>query len=151
MPLAFLAIHLANRRYGPSVAFWQIVISFVVLGLFVCFARELVRSLLPERNLPGGREAAAFGLAFAVAGLLSIVAFDAARGPRWWSAPLSGSIVGALVYAPIFYPAAYFGTALPWFEQMTTHAGILVAGAVLVLFPYWLLRRLVQPLAGYGG
>lgn len=151
LPCAFLAIHLTNRRYGPGYAFWQIVISFVVLASLTAFSGGGVHHMLPPATEPTAREIAAFGTAFLLAGFLSIVAFDGARGPRWWTAPLIGSIVAALVFTPIFYPAAYAGTATAWFNHMGVHAGLLTAGAILMLLPFWLLRRLVQPLAGYGG
>ncbi len=34
---------------------------------------------------------------------------------------------------------------------MTVEAGVLCGGAVLTLIPFWLLRRMVQPLPGFGG
>ena len=111
----------------------------------------MIRMFLPETIVPSVRVVAAFAGAFFVAGFLSIVAFDGARGPRWWTAPLIGSLVAALIFAPIFYPAAFLGRQTPWFAHMGIHAGLLIAGAVLSLLPYWLLRRIVQPLPGYGG
>ncbi|MEI9993624.1 MAG: hypothetical protein WDM91_03430 [Rhizomicrobium sp.] len=151
VPLAFLAVHLTNRRYGPSYAFAQIVLSFAALGAAILFGGKVLALLLPDAAFPSIRMVASFGGAFFVAGFLAIVAFDGARGPRWWTAPLTGSIVAALIFAPIFYAAAYVGTPTPWFAHMAIHAGLLVGGAVLTLIPYWLLRRLVQPLPGFGG
>lgn len=151
LPLAFLAIHLTNRRYGPSYAFAQIVLSFAALASATLFGGHLIQMFLPETVVPSMREVVAFGAAFFVAGFLSIIAFDGARGPRWWTAPLIASVVAALVFAPVFYMAAFVGTKTPWFNHMGIHAGLLVAGAVLSLLPYWLLRRVVQPLPGFGG
>jgi uncharacterized PurR-regulated membrane protein YhhQ (DUF165 family) len=151
LPLAFLTIHLTNRRYGPGYAFAQIVLAFAALGAAILFGGALIQMLLPETIIPSVREVAAFAGAFFVAGFLSIVAFDGARGPRWWTAPLIGSLVAALIFVPIFYPAAFLGTAAPWFAHMGIHTGLLIAGSVLSLVPYWLLRRIVQPLPGYGG
>jgi hypothetical protein len=34
---------------------------------------------------------------------------------------------------------------------MLVEAAVLCGGAVVMLLPYWMLRRLVQPLPGYGG
>jgi uncharacterized PurR-regulated membrane protein YhhQ (DUF165 family) len=151
LPVAFLTIHLTNRRYGPAYAFAQIVLSFALLSAVTLFGTAIVQRMLPPTILPSVREVAAFGGAFLVAGFLAIVAFDGSRGPRWWMAPLIGSIVAALVYPPVFYPAAYAGTAMPWFNDMAVHAGVLAGGAVLMLLPFWLLRRIIQPLPGYGG
>ena len=151
LPLAFLVIHLTNRRYGPGYAFWQVVGSFVLLASLTALSGGLVHHLLPPSFEPTAREVAAFGIAFLLAGFLSIVAFDGARGPRWWTAPLIGSIAGMLVFTSIFYPAAYAGTSTAWINHMGVHAGLLAASALLMLLPYWLLRRMVEPLAGYGG
>jgi uncharacterized PurR-regulated membrane protein YhhQ (DUF165 family) len=151
LPAAFLAVHLTNRRFGPSYAFAQIVLAFAVVGAAVVFGGQIIQLLLPEAAFPSVREVASFGGAFFVAGFLSIIAFDGARGPRWWTAPLIGSVVASLAFAPIFYAAAFAGSHTPWFEHMGIHAVLLVGGAVLSLFPYWMLRRIVQPLPGYGG
>jgi uncharacterized PurR-regulated membrane protein YhhQ (DUF165 family) len=151
LPLAFLVVHLTNRRYGPAYAFAQVVLAFAALAAATIFGRDLIRLLLPETLLPSTREVAAFAGAFFVASFLAIIAFDGARGPRWWTAPLVGSVVGALVFSPIFYMAAFMGTQTPWFAHMGIHAGLLIVGAILSLLPFWLLRRVVQPLAGFGG
>jgi uncharacterized PurR-regulated membrane protein YhhQ (DUF165 family) len=151
IPLAFLTVHLTNRRYGPAYAFAQIVLAFAAGGAVIVFGRPVVELLLPVAVFPSVREVAAFAAAFFVAGFLGIIAFDGARGPRWWTAPLVGSVVAALVFAPLFYIAAYLGTATPWFNHMGIHTGLLVGGAILALVPYWLLRRVVQPLPGFGG
>ncbi|MEI9888347.1 MAG: hypothetical protein WDN08_17970 [Rhizomicrobium sp.] len=151
LPLAFLAIHLTNRRYGPAYAFAQIVLAMAAITAATFFGADMIRMFLPETIVPSVREVLAFAGAFFFAGFLAIIAFDGARGPRWWTAPLIGSIVAALIFAPIFYLGAFLGTATPWFAHMGVHTGILIAGAVLTLLPYWLLRRLVQPLPGYGG
>ena len=151
LPLAFLSIHLTNRRYGPGYAFAQIVLAFAALGAATLFGRDMIQLLLPATVMPSVREVLAFSGAFFVAGFLSIIAFDGARGPRWWTAPLIGSLVAALIFVPIFYPAAFLGTTTTWFGHMGIHAGVLIAGSVLSLVPYWLLRRMVQPLPGYGG
>ncbi|MBV9539692.1 MAG: VUT family protein [Alphaproteobacteria bacterium] len=151
LPAAFLALHLTNRRYGPAYAFAQTVISFAVLAGVTIFAGDIVRHLLPQAIVPSVRVVTAFGIAFFIAGFVGIVAFDGMRGPRWWTAPLIGSIVTSLIYAPIFYMAAYVGTQTPWLNHMAIHAGLLLGGAVLSLVPYWLLRRIVQPLPGFGG
>ncbi|MEJ0025583.1 MAG: hypothetical protein WDN01_06095 [Rhizomicrobium sp.] len=151
LPVAFLTVHLTNRRYGPAYAFAQIVLSFAALAAAVIFGRDVISLFLPEAIVPSVRMVAAFGGAFLAAGFVGIIAFDGARGPRWWTAPLIGSIAASLVFAPIFYAAAYAGTPGPWFAHMGIHTGLLAGGAILALIPYWLLRRIVQPLPGFGG
>jgi uncharacterized PurR-regulated membrane protein YhhQ (DUF165 family) len=151
LPVAFLAVHLTNRRYGPAYAFAQVVLALAAVGALALFGGDFVHGRLPVSVAFGLREIAAFAGAFLVASFLSIIAFDGARGPRWWSAPLLGSIIAALVYAPTFYLAAYLGTGEPWLNHMAVYAGLLLAGAVLSLVPFWLLRGVVQPLPGFGG
>ncbi|HEY0106750.1 MAG TPA: hypothetical protein VGB91_11750 [Rhizomicrobium sp.] len=151
LPAAFLTIHLTNRRFGPAYAFAQIVLAFAAIGAATVFGGTFIALMLPEAVFPSVRMVASFAGAFFVAGFLSIIAFDGARGPHWWTAPLVGSVVAALAFAPIFYTAAYVGSGTPWLMHMGLHAAILIAGAVLSLLPFWLLRRIVQPLPGFGG
>jgi uncharacterized PurR-regulated membrane protein YhhQ (DUF165 family) len=151
LPLAFLVIHLTNRRYGPAYAFAQIVFSFAVCGAVILFGADQVRHLLPAAIIPSVREVASFAGAFFVAGFLSIVVFDGARGPRWWIAPLLGSVVAGLIFVLIFYPASFSGSATLWVSHMAVHAAILLGASVLGLVPFWLLRDAIQPLPGFGG
>lgn len=151
LPAAFLTIHLTNRRYGPSYAFAQIVLAMAALAAATLFGGNVIQMFLPETVVPSTREVLSFAGALFVAGFLAIIAFDGARGPRWWTAPLVGSIVAALAFAPVFYVAAFVGTHTPWFAHMGIHAALLIGGAIVGLVPYWLLRRLVQPMPGYGG
>ena len=151
LPAAFLAIHLTNRRYGPAYAFAQVVLALAALAALALFGGDVVHRLLPPTVTPTLRDVAAFAAAFLIAGFLAIVAFDGARGPRWWTAPLIGSVVAAIVYAPVFYLSAYAGTTAPWLGHMAVHGGLLLAGAVVGLLPFWLLRGIIQPLPGFGG
>ncbi len=151
LPLAFLAVHLTNRRYGPSYAFAQVVVSLAICGAVILFGSEQVRLLLPAAAVPSAREVASFAGAFFVAGFLSIIAFDGARGPRWWMAPLIGSIVASVSFVLIFYPAAFGGSGPLWVNHMAAHAGILAGASVLGLAPFWLLRGAIPPLPGFGG
>jgi uncharacterized PurR-regulated membrane protein YhhQ (DUF165 family) len=151
LPAAFFTVHLTNRRYGPAYAFAQIVLSFAVLTAVVMFAGQIVTLFLPEAVFPSVRLVLSFIGAFFVSGFLAIVAFDGARGPRWWTAPFVGSTVAAFAFPPIFYTAAYVGSGEPWFLHLSIHAGLLIGGAVVTLVPFYLVRRIVQPLPGFGG
>lgn len=151
LAVAFLVVHLTNRRYGPDYAFAQIVLSLALCGTVVALRPDLIRQLLPEAAMPTVREVSAFVVAFLAAGILSIIAFDATRGPRWWMAPLVGSLVAGFVYALTFYPTAYFGTGEYWCQPMAIHAAILCGASILGLVPYWVLRTSIQPLPGFGG
>ena len=151
LPVAFLTIHLTNRRYGPSYAFAQIVATFAVCGVVVLFGSASVRHLLPAPILPSVREVASFVAAFFAAGFLSIIAFDGARGPRWWIAPLLGSLVAGLTFVAVYYPLSFAGTSTQWVDRMAINAALLCAAAVVGIIPYWFLRGVVQPLPGFGG
>jgi uncharacterized PurR-regulated membrane protein YhhQ (DUF165 family) len=151
VPVAFLAVHLTNRRYGPAYAFAQVVLTLAALAAVILFGGGAAHGLLPATVMPSLREVAAFAGSFLVASFMAIVAFDGARGPRWWMAPLIGSIVAGVVFGPAFYLSAYLGTPGPWLDHMAVHTGLLLAGAVLGLAPFWLLRGVVQPLPGFGG
>lgn len=150
VPVCFLSVHLTNRRYGPSYAFAQIVVALAAAAAFVLFAVPQLGDLVPITIVPDMRAALAFGGAFLGAGFLSIVVFDGARGPRWWTAPLFGLLSSAVLFCLIYYPAAFAGAA-DWTGQMLTHMEWLSAIAVLLLIPYWTLRGVVRPMPGFGG
>ena len=151
LPAAFFTIQMTNRRYGPTYAFAQVLITLAIGGALVLFAADFLRTLVPAQAVPGTRQVVMFGVSFFTAGFLSIVAFDGARGPRWWSAPLVGSLVAGLVYALMFYPGALAGTDAMWASHMGVHAAVLVGTSLVSLLPYWLLRGTIQPLPGFGG
>ncbi|HWA91947.1 MAG TPA: VUT family protein [Rhizomicrobium sp.] len=150
VPVCFLSVHLTNRRYGPSYAFAQIVVALAIAVAFVMFAVPQLGELVPFRIAPDLRIAVASGGAFLGAGFLSIVVFDGARGPRWWTAPLFGLVSSVVLFCLIYYPAAYAGAA-EWTHRMLTHMELLAGIAVLLLVPYWSLRAVVRPLPGFGG
>lgn len=148
LPTSFLAVHLANRRYGPNYAIAQVVtaVSLVgALGVAEAANSDSVIQVLPTR------EAFAFGAAFLMALLTAAFAFDRTRGLSWWTAPLFGSLTAALVYTLIFYPLAFFGSSVPFVDYATTHLAVMAAMALLLLIPYWIFRPLVKPLPGFGG
>lgn len=150
--LSFFAIAIANRRYGASYAFAQLVIALVLAAATVAFVGGHIGSYLPHPAEPSLRLAVAFAAAFLLSGFVSILMFDGARGPHWWTAPLMGLVVPALVFSGLFFPLAYGGTSDPaWMSHMLACAGVLVCAAIVALVPYWLLRGIVPPLPGYGG
>lgn len=151
LAFAFLLAQLTNRRYGPGYAFAQILLALAICDVAVVLRPTELVQLLPADALPNTREVLAFIGAFMAGGYLSVVAFDAARGPRWWTAPLIASYVSSIGFVLLYYPVAYAGTDVAWFAHMTTHAGILIAASVMGLLPYWLLRPVIRPLPGFGG
>lgn len=148
---SFFAIHLTNRRYGPSYAVAQIALVWTaVAGLFATL--QLRPDLLPiPVALPEMRLTIACGLALLLAQLAAAVIFDGTRGVRWWQAPLFGSFWAGFVFVAVFYPSAYAGTDIAWMSRMVIHFGILTAASVALLIPYWICRPLVRPLPGFGG
>jgi uncharacterized PurR-regulated membrane protein YhhQ (DUF165 family) len=152
VPATFFVVALTNRRYGASYAFVQVAVSIVVIVAALAFASDSLRGLIPAHAVPTARFAMAFGGAFFVTSFVSILMFDGARGPRWWTAPLVGLISAALVFPAIFFPAAFAGTTdTVWFNHMFVFGGLMFAAAFAALIPYWLLRSMVPPLSGFGG
>jgi uncharacterized PurR-regulated membrane protein YhhQ (DUF165 family) len=151
VPATFFVVALTNRRYGPAYAFVQVVLSCFAVLLVALLASGEIRTMLPAHTELGLRLAGAFGVSFFVASFVSIVMFDAARGPRWWLAPLLGLLSGSFVFCALFYPTAHGGTQTAWIHQMVVHLGLAFGGSVVLLLPYWLLRGVVRPLSGYGG
>jgi len=125
-------------------------VGLASLAAFVMFVVPDLKVAIPFWIVPDMRVAVAFAAAFFGASFVSIVVFDGARGPRWWTAPLLGMLSAVILFCLIFYPAAYAGVA-PWIEQMTRHMELLAGAAVLTLLPYWSLRRIVRPMPGFGG
>ena len=149
--VGFFCIHLTNRRYGPAYAFAQVVIASASVIGFVIFASRDLQGFVPQDTVPALREALSFGAAFFLASLVSIVIFDGTRGASWWTAPFFGFLSGAIFFAGIFYPAAHAGIELSWLNHALVYAGVLAGEGILLLIPYWMLRRAVQPLSGFGG
>ena len=151
LPIAFFCIHLTNRRYGPAYAFAQVVVASALIAGVVLLVGNQIGLVVPEDTVPPMREALGFGSAFFVAGFISIVVFDGTRGAHWWTAPLFGFLAAAIFFALIFVPAAYAGLDARWFDHGLKYAGLLAGEAVLLLIPYYLLRRMVPPVSGLGG
>lgn len=151
LPVGFLCVFLTNRRYGPGYAFAQVVISGALVVAFVMFAAPDAKSFVRFDLIPAMREALAFGTAFFIASFISIVVFDGTRGPSWWTAPLFGFITAAIFFALIFYPLAYAGTGTHWLGHGFTYMSISLGEGLLLMIPYFMLRRVVPPLSGFGG
>ena len=152
LPVAFFTVALTNRRYGPSYAFAQVVLAVLAIAGAVASGGDSLRGILPTHAAPSMRFVASFGAAFFLASFVSIVLFDGARGPRWWTAPLFGMAAPAFVFAAIFFPAAYAGAGdTIWIRHGLDVFGLMLGAAVISLFPYWLLRGVIPPLSGFGG
>jgi uncharacterized PurR-regulated membrane protein YhhQ (DUF165 family) len=119
----------------------------IAAALYASQALEAMRG----EALPPVRFVAGFGSALFIAQMVSIVVFDRLRGPQWWHAPLFASLLAGIVLALIAYPAVYGGTDLDWFGPMLSYTMLTIGTAFASLVPYWLLRRVIAPLSGFGG
>jgi uncharacterized PurR-regulated membrane protein YhhQ (DUF165 family) len=151
IPTGFFCVFLTNRRYGPAFAFAQVVVSAIVIVAFLVFTGGALNRFLPLDAIPPVREAAAFCGAFFAASFVSIIVFDGARGPNWWTAPLFGFLSAAIVYATAYFAALLAGTDATWLNHAVQYMGILAGEGILLLIPFWLLRRMVPPMSGFGG
>lgn len=150
VPLTFFAIELTNRRYGAGYALAQTVLAWLVGGVIVLLAASNL-PLLMGHALPARNEIFAFGGALFFGHVFSVFVFDRTRGPRWWSAPFQATLWGSIMFCLIAFPAAYLGTAVAWPKEMLTYIAILAASALILLVPYYALRKMVPPLSGFGG
>ncbi len=151
VPLCFFVVALTNRRYGASYAFAQVAIALSLAVAAFLFQGDALRASLPAAMQPGPRLLSAFGVAFLLSSLVSILVFDGARGPRWWTAPLLSLLIGAIMFSGLFGPLAYAGSGSEWVQPALNYGVLLSGMAVLLLIPYWMLRGFVPPLSGFGG
>lgn len=153
LPGAWYAIHLCNRRYGASHALAQLVAGLAIVALVALVNPGGISDWI--NNAPGlsWRAVLAFGTAFLLANFAAITFFDAARGPRWWTAPLCGSLAASLVFSLVYYPAAFAGGGEigSWSDAALVHCAVFLAESVALLLPYYLLRPAMRPLAGMNG
>ena len=139
LPMAWYAIHLTNRRYGAGHAFAQLVAGLVILGLVALINPGDIDNWIDNMPGPDPARVLAFGGAFLVANFVAIIFFDAARGPRWWTAPLAASFAASFVFSAVYYPAAFAGVVC-WTRYALVHFSLFFGEIVLLLMPYWLLR-----------
>lgn len=151
VPAGFFCIFLTNRRYGPGYAFAQVMAAAGTVVGFVILLGPDLGAFIPLDKIPSLREAGAFGGAFVAASFISTIAFDGARGPSWWTAPLFGFLSAAVVFAAVYFPALYAGADPLWLPGGLQYMGMLAVEGLLLLLPFWALRRMIPPMAGFGG
>lgn len=149
LPATWVSIHLTNRRFGPAYAFAQLL---AVLGL-AAMAVLIDPYGLDEwvTGAPDMRAVFSFGAAFFLANVLAIAVFDGARGRRWWTAPLAGSLAASLAFSAIYYPAAFAGVRESWADAALVHFLLFSVLSLALLGPYWLLRPAMRPEQGLNG
>lgn len=151
LPGCWYTIHLTNRRYGPGYAFAHLLAALVVGLLVILINPSNIDQLVVTMPAITGRTVFSFGAAFLAANFVAITFFDAARGPRWWSAPLVASLAASFVFSLIYYPAAFAGVTESWTDSAIAHFAVFAGMSVLLLAPYWLLRATMRPLNGRNG
>ena len=137
-PVSFLVTDLTNRRLGSARA-RQVV--------YAGFAVAVVLSVI----LATPRIAIASGAAFLVAQLMDVAIFDRLRRGAWWRAPFVSSLLASAADTALFFGLAFAATGLPWVTWAVGDFAVKVAMALVMLIPYWGLRRLVgDAVAGRG-
>jgi uncharacterized PurR-regulated membrane protein YhhQ (DUF165 family) len=151
LPGAWTCIHLTNRRYGPAYAFAQLLAALVIAVLVVLINPGSIDEWVTNAPALTVRALLSFGGAFLVANFVAITFFGAARGPRWWTAPLTASFAASFVFSAIYYPAAFAGIDERWTDSALAHFAVFFGMSALLLMPYWLLRPAMRPLNGRNG
>lgn len=143
---------LFTRKFGGQEASRAIMISWVILALFILFELSVLADVIEDGDFPSARYAMAF-VGSAMTGQLVAVAFyDVARGGgAWWRAPFYAAMLGFVVTALIYFPAAYWNTNQPWAIWLVGDLMIRLVLATLFLPVYSFLRPYLIPRAGYGG
>ncbi|MEM7076476.1 MAG: queuosine precursor transporter [Pseudomonadota bacterium] len=101
-PLAFLVTDVMNRVYGSALAR-----RVVYIGFLVGVACSLVAASFDATTL---RIAIGSGVAFLTAQLLDVAVFNRLRSGRWWTAPVTSSIIGSTVDTVLFFSIAFSQT-----------------------------------------
>ncbi len=148
--LSFLVINLTNRAYGPGFTLAQVAITWALLGALAFWLLPSVEAVFATGPLPSTGMVISFVAALALGQLLAIAAFDATRGPQWWTAPLWSGIIGMGGFVVVFY-LVQMGANPAWFGQMGVDLVVKFALAVAMLAPYYLLRKTIRPQPGYNG
>ena len=151
LPGCWYCIHLTNRRYGPGYAFAHLLTAMVIGLAVILINPGSIDQWVITMPAMTGRAVLSFGAAFLAANFVAIAFFDAARGPRWWKAPLAASFAASFVFSAIYYPAAFAGVYERWTDSAIAHLLVFATMSVLLLMPYWLLRPAMRPLNGRNG
>jgi hypothetical protein len=152
VPMAWFSIHLTNRRYGAAHAFAQLLAGLAIVTLVALFNPGDIDNWTNNNPAISWRAMLAFQGSFLFANFIAIVLFDAARGTRWWTAPLAASFAASLVFSAVYYPAAFAGDdVVTWTDSALVHFGVFFAESVLLLVPYFLLRPAMRPTDGMNG
>jgi len=132
-PLSYFVTDLSNRLHGPAVARRMVWVGFALAVLLSAW-------------LAGLRIALASGTAFLVSQMLDIRVFDRLRDRGWWQPPLFSSVIGSAIDTALFFALAFYATGMPWVTLAIGDYGVKVGIALVMLAPWWWLRRIpVEP------
>ena len=151
LPLAFFAVNLTNRRYGPGYALGQVVASWALLGAATFLIASEFGGMSSESLFPPQQTSMAFLGGFGLAQLVNIRVFDRTRGRTWWGAPLVSILWASVIFVVVFYPVSMMGQGESFVPRLVTDLILKSLSAVLLLAPYFLLRPLIKSAPGYGG
>lgn len=148
--LSFLILALTNRAHGSVFTMVQLALTWAILGGVAWWMGGELASLQATGPIPGFGTSATFISALIVGQGLSVLAFDLTRGPKWWTAPLWGYLMGMVSFVLIFY-LWRMGAEPDWMHRLTTDLTVKLVMLGLMLIPYYLLRSTIRPKPGYGG
>jgi uncharacterized integral membrane protein (TIGR00697 family) len=128
-PLAFLVTDLMNRFYGAQAA-RQVVFAGFVVGIFCSLVGTQIQG--EYGPLVTFRVALGSGLAFLAAQLLDVAVFDRLRNGRWWTAPLTSTLLGSTLDTALFFTIAFSASLavlepandVSWANEMLPMLGI---------------------------
>lgn len=151
LPLVFLVLNLVNRRHGPGTTIMSVVVSWVlVAGIFAWAIMTYGLNAVQGQLASLTTSATFFGALFA-GQLACVYLFDQVRGIPWWRAPFYGALIGGLVFAGMFYGQTAYWSDEPWTNRLVIMGGIYAGAAFANVFIYYILRRFIRPMAGFGG
>jgi hypothetical protein len=152
LPMAWTTLHLINRRYGAPYAFGQLLAGLGIMAIVALINPGDIDNWIMDSPALSWRAALAFGGSFLFANFAGIILFDAARGARWWTAPLAASFTASLLFSAVYYPAAFAGEQqIAWADSALVHFALFFGVSIVLLIPYALLRPAMRPLYGMNG
>jgi queuosine precursor transporter len=148
-PLAFLVTDVMNRIYGVGPARRVVLAGFVTGIICSLIGSQIMLEYGPAVPL---RIAVGSGIAFLVAQMTDISAFNRLRSGRWWRAPLVSTLVGSALDTALFFTIAFSATiaffgpdadaAISWAWDSVPFmmAGPIVPLWVSLAFADWLVK-----------
>ncbi len=158
-PLSFFVVNLINRRYGPALTLYAVMVSWIIVcsGLYWASVHSVIASL--ESDVASLNALVSFGVALFVGQIFCIYFFDWLRGIPWWKAPLVAALVAGLATTFAFH-ILYFRLEQGTFggvwsgdiwPRLFALSALQLVWAIGQLLPTAALRRVIRPLSGFGG